>query len=48
MTPSQPEFRKTPPQTCGSLYFLMEKLPKTAFIYKKPLTRYDYDTFCEE
>jgi hypothetical protein len=31
LTPSRPEYTKTPPQTGGSLYFLIEKPHKTAF-----------------
>jgi hypothetical protein len=31
MTLSQPEYTKTPPQTSESSFFLIEKLPKTAF-----------------
>jgi hypothetical protein len=35
MTPSQPDYTKSPPKTSGSSYFLIEKLPKKAyFIYK--------------
>jgi hypothetical protein len=34
MTPSRPEYTKTPPQTAGSYYFLIEKMPKTAFFDK--------------
>jgi hypothetical protein len=30
MNPSQPEYTKTPPQTGGSSYFLIEKSLKTA------------------
>jgi hypothetical protein len=49
MTPSQPEYAKKPPQTGGSSYFFMEKSPETAyFLYKKPLTRYNSNTFCDE
>jgi hypothetical protein len=32
MTPSHPEYTKTPPQTGGSFYFLIEKSPETAFL----------------
>jgi hypothetical protein len=32
MTRTQPEHSKTPPQTNGSSYFLIEKLPKTVFL----------------
>jgi hypothetical protein len=35
MTPSRQEYAKTPPQTGGSSYFLIEKSPKTAFFDKK-------------
>jgi hypothetical protein len=31
MTPSQPEYTKTPPQTGGSSYLLIEKSPETVF-----------------
>ncbi len=47
MTPSCPEYTKTPPQKCGSSYILIEKSPKTPFSVK-PLTRYNSNTFCEE
>jgi hypothetical protein len=48
MTPSRPEYTKTPPQTGGSSYFLIEKSPKTAFFNIKPLKIYISNTFCEE
>jgi hypothetical protein len=48
MTPSRLKYTKIPPQTGGSSYFLNEKSPKTGFFYiKKPLTRYNSKTFCE-
>jgi hypothetical protein len=47
MTPSQPEYTKTPPQTGGSSYILIEKLPKL-HILEKSLARYNFNTFCEE
>jgi hypothetical protein len=34
MTPSRPEYTKTPPQTGGSSYILIAKSPKNAFFYK--------------
>jgi hypothetical protein len=34
MTPSWPEYTKSPPQTGGSSYFLIEKSPNTAFFNK--------------
>jgi hypothetical protein len=37
MDPSQLEYTKTPPQTGGSSYFLIEKLPKTKFFLIKIL-----------
>jgi hypothetical protein len=33
MTPSWPENTKTPPQSGGNSYFLIEKSPLTAFLY---------------
>jgi hypothetical protein len=39
MTPNWPEYTKTPPQTSGCSYLLIEKSPKTKFLYIKPLTR---------
>jgi hypothetical protein len=37
LTPSQPEYTKTPPQTGGSFHFLIEKSPKTVFFTQKVL-----------
>jgi hypothetical protein len=48
MTPSQLECTKSPPQTGGSSYFLIEQLLKTVFFNKKPLTRYYSKTFCDK
>jgi hypothetical protein len=51
MTPSWPEYTKTPPQSSGNFYFLIEKTPLTAFLYKNIyiiLTQYNSNTFCEE
>jgi hypothetical protein len=46
---SQPaKLHKKPPQKGGSSYFLLEKLPETEFFLLKPLTRYNYKTFCKE
>jgi hypothetical protein len=47
MTPSQPAYTKTQPQTGGSYYILNEKWPKTTLFRIKPLPRYNFDTFCE-
>jgi hypothetical protein len=44
MTPSWPKYTKTPPQTSGNFYFLIEKSPKTAFL-RKTFKKYDSDTF---
>jgi hypothetical protein len=35
MTSSRLEYTKTPPQTGGSSYILIEKSPKAAFLYIK-------------
>jgi hypothetical protein len=34
MIPSRPKYKKTPPWTGGSFYFLIKKSPKTAFYNK--------------
>jgi hypothetical protein len=34
MTNSRPKYTKTPPQAGRNFYFLIEKFPKTAFLYK--------------
>jgi hypothetical protein len=39
MTPSRPEYRKTPLPPAGSSYFLIGKLPKTAFFYIKTFNK---------
>jgi hypothetical protein len=48
MTPCWTEYTKTPPHAGGSFYFLIEKLPITAFIGKQSFTRYNASIFCQE
>jgi hypothetical protein len=42
MTPGQPEYRKTPPQTIEISYFLIEKSPKTAIFFIKSSNKKKY------
>jgi hypothetical protein len=42
MVPSHPEYTNTLPQTGGSFYFLIKKLPETEFFDKKTFNKIQF------